>query len=169
MHIVIALRRRVRLFRLGVCEGFKKRAPGAGRGSGGFGISVTESTKNTRIPEVFDIGIIECAEGSNFSGRYTPKNLNPPAKASPRPRPPQGGGRQVRFFSARSGLATQGSNFYARESRPRQRVRNLTRKNSNPFSLPPQSRPTRRNARTCCFSFREGREKNPINIYPTRP
>ena len=70
------------------------------------------------------------------------------------------GHRRVRFFSARSGLATQGSNFYARESRPRQRVRNLTRKISNPFSFFPQSRPTRRNARTCCFSFREGREKN---------
>ena len=77
------------------------------------------------------------------------------------------GHRRVRFFSARSGLATQGSNFYARESRPRQRVRNLTRKISNPFSLFPQRCPTRRNARTCCFSFREGREKT--NICPTRP
>ena len=28
------------------------------------------------------------------------------------------GHRRVRFFSARSGLATQGSNFYARDSRP---------------------------------------------------
>ena len=70
------------------------------------------------------------------------------------------GHRRVRFFSARSGLATQGSNFYARESRPRQRVRNLTRKNSNPFSFARQRRPTRRNARTSCFSFREEREKN---------
>ena len=33
MHIVIALRRRVRLFRLGAREGFEKKAPGAGRRS----------------------------------------------------------------------------------------------------------------------------------------
>ena len=79
------------------------------------------------------------------------------------------GHRRVRFFSARSGLATQGSNFYARKSRPRQRVRNLTRKISNPFNFYRQRRPTRRNARTCCFSFREGREKNPTKLYPTRP
>ena len=35
--------------------------------------------------------------------------------------------RRVRFFGARPGLATQGSNFYGRDSRPRQRVRNFRR------------------------------------------
>ena len=37
------------------------------------------------------------------------------------------GHRRVRFFGARSGLATQGSNFYGRDSRLRQRVRNFRR------------------------------------------
>ena len=45
--------------------------------------------KTREFPRFFDIGIIECAEGSIFSGRYTPKNLNHPAKAPPRPRPPR--------------------------------------------------------------------------------
>ena len=37
-----------------------------------------------------------------------------------------------------------------------------TRKISNPLNLRGRSRSTWRNARTWCFSFREGREKNPI-------
>ena len=35
--------------------------------------------------------------------------------------------RRVRYFGTRSGLATQGSNFCGRDSRPRQRVRNFRR------------------------------------------
>ena len=73
--------------------------------------------KTREFPRFFDIGIIECAEGSIFSGRYTPKNLNHPAKAPPRPRPPRrGGGRreQRRIQILKEGLLL----VYARDSRP---------------------------------------------------
>ena len=169
MHILRALRRRVRLFRLGAREGFKKNAPGVRRRSQSarrvrfFGARSGLATQGSKFPS----GV---ANNRKFRKvpcstiRFPKKLFNSKNLIVGRWRPKEfltgRGHRRVRFFSARSGLATQGSNFYARKSRPRQRVRNLTRKFSNPFSLAPQRRPTRRNARTCCFSFREGREKN---------
>ena len=52
---------------------------------------------------------------------------------------PSGVHRRVRFFSAGSGLATKGSNFYARESRPRLTPEgtNFNAQNLEPFQFGP--------------------------------
>ena len=108
-----------------------------GGGMGGMGASIGSPLPQTRRGRVFEISVGRGEQSKILKVAVLKKNRFPKQTFSSkhlicgRRRPSAHlkarEHRRVRFFGARSGLATQGSNFYGHDSRPRQRVRNFRR------------------------------------------